>query len=179
MVSQVPCLLEDQVASCPRCDSTLITRIKGCHNKVFAYGVAALILLGVSCFFPFMAINVEGISQQIALFDVLIVFFYFNKAALASLLLLTIIFLPALYLVGLMTLFAMAWFSASRGEYLGAHDGVKRLFRFVFCIEPWLLVDIFFIGALVSIIKMASLSDISIGIAFWTYFVFALLVVND
>lgn len=178
MVSQVPYLPEDQVASCPRCDNTLITRIKGCHSKVFAYGIAALILQGVSCLFPFMAINIEGISQQIALFDVLIVFFYFDKAALASLLLLTIIFLPALYLTGLMTLFAMARHSSPKERYPGDHHWVKRLFRFVFCIEPWLLVDIFFIGALVSIIKMASLSDISIGIAFWTYFVFALLVVK-
>ncbi|WP_419832869.1 PqiA/YebS family transporter subunit [Endozoicomonas atrinae] len=178
MVSRVPSLLEDQVASCPRCGNSLVTRIKGCHSKVFAYGLAALILQGVSCFFPFMAIDVEGISQQVALIDVLIVFFYFNKAALASLLLLTIIFLPAFYLMGLMVLFAMAWYSGTSQQYLGDSTWVKRLFRFVFCVEPWLLVDIFFIGALVSIIKMASLSDISIGIAFWTYFVFALLVVK-
>lgn len=178
LVSRVPNLLEDQVASCPRCGNSLVTRIKGCHSKVFAYGLAALILQGVSCFFPFMAIDVEGISQQVALIDVLVVFFYFNKAALASLLLLTIIFLPAFYLMGLMTLFAMAWYSATSQTCLGDSSWVKRLFRFVFCVEPWLLVDIFFIGALISIIKMASLSDISIGMAFWTYFVFALLVVK-
>ncbi|USE36969.1 paraquat-inducible protein A [Endozoicomonas sp. SCSIO W0465] len=178
MVSRVPDLLENQVASCPRCANSLVIRIKGSHRKVFALGLAALILQGVSCFFPFMAIDVEGISQQVALIDVLIVFFYFNKAALASLLLLTIIFLPAFYLMGLMTLFAMARNSAASPTYPGDSPWVKRLFRFVFCIERWLLVDIFFIGALISIIKMASLSDISIGKAFWTYFVFALLVVK-
>ena len=178
MVSRVPHLPEDQTAFCPRCGNSLVVRIKGCHSKVFAYGLAALILQVVSCFFPFMAIDVEGITQQVALIDVLIVFFYFHKAALASLLLLTIIFLPAFYLVGLITLFAMAWYSATAQKHPGDSAWAKRLFRFVFCIEPWLLVDIFFIGALVSIIKMASLSDISIGNAFWTYFFFALLVVK-
>lgn len=178
MVSRVPDLLEDQTASCPRCGYSLVTRIADCHSKVFSYSLAALILQSVSCFFPFLAINVNGISQHVSLVDVLTVLFYFNKAALASLLLLTIIFLPAFYLMGLATLFIMALRSATSQNYFGNSRWVKRLFRFVFLVKPWLLVDIFFIGAIVSIIKTMSLSDISIGIAFWTYLVFALLVVK-
>ena len=175
MVSQVPDLLEDQQASCPRCNYTLIRTVKDGPNKVLAYGITALIVLGISCFFPFMAISVRGISQQIALFDALSVFHYFNDTSLAALLLLTIILLPALYLIGLIVLFAL---TKTCGTYPGEHWLVKKLFRFVARLDPWLLEDIFFVAVLVSITKLTSLTDVTVDSAFWAYFVFVMLLLK-
>ncbi len=175
MVSQVPDLPEGQEASCPRCNHTLIRAVKDSPDKVFALGTAALVVMAISCFFPFMAISVQGISQQIALFDALSVFHYFNDNSLATLLLLTIIFLPALYLLGLMALFVLAKTSST---YPGKHPLVKTLFRFVARSEPWLLADIFFVGVLVSIIKLSSLTDVTVNSAFLAYLVFVLLLLK-
>ena len=178
LVSELPDLHDNQAASCPRCDHTLVTQVKDSGKTVLACGITALIVLAVSCSFPFMAISVKGISQKIALLDALSVFYYFNDSTLASLLLITTIVLPVFYLLGLMTLFVMAGRWSATGRYVGDHPAVKGLFRFVFAAEPWLLSDIFFVAVLVSIIKMASMTDITVGIAFWTYFIFALLVIK-
>lgn len=175
MVSQVPDLLEGQEASCPRCNHTLINRVRDCPNKVFAYGTSVLIVLAISCFFPFMAISVKGISQHIALFDALSVFHYFDDTSLAALLMLTIIFLPVLYLLGLMALYAMA---KSGSSCPGEQPAVKKLFRVVVRTEHWLMADIFFVGVLVSIIKLSSLTDIAVGSAFWAYLLFVLLLLK-
>ncbi|MGI2261531.1 PqiA/YebS family transporter subunit [Shewanella sp. GXUN23E] len=178
MVTRVPELQPGQTASCPRCDHTLTSCVPDCRNKVFAYSTAALILLAVSCFFPFMEISVQDIHQKIVLLDALSVFYYFNNGGVASLLVITIVLLPVLYLCGLILLF----FLATRRRVsspAGNRPAIKFIYRFVFGFEPWLLADIFFIGVLVSIIKMASMTDIDVGIAFWTYLLFTLLLVKS
>ena len=122
-----------------------------------------------------MAISVKGISQHIALFDALSVFNYFNDTSLTALLMLTIIFLPILYLLGLMVLYAMA---KTSNTCLGERPAVKKLFRVVVHAEHWLMADIFFVGVLVSIIKLSSLTDIAVNSAFWAYLIFVLLLLK-
>lgn len=54
----------------------------------------------------------------------------------------------------------------------------KVLCRLLFRVEPWLMVDVFLIGVLVSLIKIASLADIGMGTSFWAFCVYTVLVVK-
>lgn len=44
--------------------------------------------------------------------------------------------------------------------------------------KPWLMVDVFLIGVLVSLIKIAALADVSMGLSFWAFCIYAMLVVK-
>ncbi|MCF1426600.1 MAG: paraquat-inducible protein A [Shewanella sp.] len=165
METQVPELKSGQSTSCPECHHTLTICATDSWNKVFAYSIAALILLAVSCFFPFMEISVQDIYQENALLDALSVFYCFNNDGVASLQVFTILLLPVLYLCGLILLFFLATHRRVKSP-AGNRPTIKFIYRFVFGFEPWLLADIFFIGVLVSIIKMASMTNIDVGITF-------------
>ncbi|MFP3608243.1 paraquat-inducible protein A, partial [Paraburkholderia sp. SIMBA_053] len=42
-------------------------------------------------------------------------------------------------------------------------------------LAPWMMADVFIIGALVSLIKVAGIAQIELGISFWAFCAFAIL----
>ncbi|WP_407333388.1 PqiA/YebS family transporter subunit [Enterovibrio sp. 27052020O] len=176
LVCAIPNLEYGQGAACPRCNHTLLTSVKNSHTKVLAYGLSCGIMLVLSCIFPFMSIRVQGLSNDIVLLNALSVFHYFDNDVLAAMLIFTVVLLPVLTVAALMYLF----FKASRSEHCerNANRWTQFLCRFVLRIEPWLLVDIFFVGVLVSIVKIAAMAEMSLGPAFWTFFLYAHLVLK-
>ncbi|KXF80612.1 paraquat-inducible protein A [Enterovibrio coralii] len=177
LVSAIPPLGNGHKASCPRCGHTLARRVENCSAKVTAFGISCLVMLALSCSFPFMSFSAGGISHQISLIDALQVFRHFDNNALAALLLSTVIFLPALYIVVVMYLFALTEKKVEGKATLTPDHVAKRLCRLVFRVEIWLLVDIFLIGVIVSLVKIAALADVELGSAFWSYAAYSALVV--
>ena len=46
--------------------------------------------------------------------------------------------------------------------------------RLVFGLSPWSMVEVFVIGVIVSLVKLASMATIGLGTSFWCYVAFAL-----
>ncbi|OEE89789.1 paraquat-inducible protein A [Enterovibrio norvegicus FF-162] len=184
LVCAIPHLEHGQGAACPRCGHTLLTHVKNTHTNVLAYGLSCGIMLALSCFFPFMSIRVQGLSNDIVLLNALSVFHYFDNDVLAAMLIFTVVVLPVLTITAMMYLFfkASRVFSSSLPDGSVTRSNANRwtqfLCRFILRVEPWLLVDIFFVGVLVSIVKIAAMTDVSLGPAFWTFFLYAHLVLK-
>ncbi len=68
-------------------------------QRPIAYATAALIALLLSISFSFISFSVEGISQEISLLHAVTMLDEYQNSALAALLLLTVIVLPAIYLL--------------------------------------------------------------------------------
>lgn len=178
LVVDMPKLKEGQKAGCPRCHHTLTKQILMPFQRPLAYGIACMIMLVLSISFPFMSFSVQGISQEITLLHAAEMLQHFENSLLAFLLLMTVIVLPAGYISVVMYLY----YTASKLQRVG-HDNVnlrviKRLCRGIFRVEAWLMVDVFFIGVLVSLIKIASLADVGLGISFGAFCVYTVLVVK-
>jgi paraquat-inducible protein A len=45
--------------------------------------------------------------------------------------------------------------------------------RFLFLLGPWSMVEVFIIGVLVSLVKIAAMASVVLGISFWAYVGFA------
>jgi len=45
--------------------------------------------------------------------------------------------------------------------------------RLLFWLSPWSMVEVFIIGVLVSLVKIAALASVVLGISFWAYVGFA------
>lgn len=178
LVTQLPVLSDGQKASCPRCGHLLAKQISMPYQRPISYGVACLIMLVLSISFPFMSFSVKGIRQEISLLHAAEMLNVFQNTLLAALLLLTVVILPAVYISILLYLYWMARRNRSgkpKKKFTWVH---KRLCRRMFQIESWLMVDVFLIGVLVSLIKIASLADIGLGMSFWAFCIYTLLVVK-
>jgi len=178
LVVALPEISDGQKAHCPRCQHILIRQISMPFERPFAYGTACLIMLLLSVSFPFMSFTVQGATQTTTLLHAIEMLTYFENSLLALLLLLTIVVLPAAYIIAVLYLYR----KAARHRHI---DGTsqemrlcKRLLRGIIRIEPWLMVDVFLIGVLVSLVKIASLADVGLGISFWAFCAYTMLVVK-
>lgn len=178
LVVELPHIADGQKARCHRCHHTLYTQISMPFQRPFAYGIACLIMLILSVSFPFMSFSVQGAKQSITLMHAVEMLKHFENSLLAILLLLTVVVLPAAYITAMLYLYRKA--SRLRDIDLTGRDMrlTKRLFRWIARVEPWLMVDVFLIGVLVSLIKIASLADVGLGMSFWAFCAYTLLVVK-
>ncbi|MET2897735.1 paraquat-inducible protein A [Vibrio rotiferianus] len=178
LVVHIPDIEQGQKAKCPRCEHALTKVNTKPYQSVIAISVACLIMLVLSVSFPFMSFSVQGLSQEITLMHAAKMLAEFHNALLGALLLATVVVLPAIY-VGLI-LFLHLEALKSLKHPIGKKQVrmAKTLCRILFRVEPWLMVDVFLIGVLVSLIKIASLADIGMGSSFWAFCVYTVLVVK-
>lgn len=176
LVSQISPIKAGYKAQCPRCDHTLIARPRGIFQSIQAYGVSILVMLTLSCSFPFMSFNLQGLSQQVTLFDALISLHYYQNTLLTVLLLLCVLLLPLLYTLSLMYIYKqIANKHAGKEVALGP---LKLLCRYIFRVKPWLMADVFLVGILVAMVKIVSLADLWLGPSFWAFCLYSLFVIK-
>ncbi|PFG45816.1 paraquat-inducible protein A [Vibrio sp. ES.051] len=178
LVVRIPELDLGQKAQCPRCAHSLTKINAKPYQSVIAVSSACLIMLLLSIAFPFMSFSVQGLSQEITLLHAAKMLAEFKNALLGILLLATVVVLPAIYVGLILFLHFEALKTRKHTPSKRQQRMAKVLCRLLFRVEPWLMVDVFLIGVLVSLIKIASLADISMGSSFWAFCVYALLVVK-
>ncbi|MEZ9244791.1 PqiA/YebS family transporter subunit [Vibrio lentus] len=176
LVSQFHELAPGSEASCPRCKHTLCSIGSSKGQGVMAYASASLITLVMSLIFPYMSFSVQGISQQITLYQAVEMMNRLDNTSIAALLFLAVIFLPAYFLISVIWFYALTE-RKSKHAYEPNRLAILVL-KTLSWVKPWLMVDVFLIGVLVSLIKISALADVSMGISFWAFAIYAMLVVK-
>ncbi|MBE3873450.1 paraquat-inducible protein A [Vibrio parahaemolyticus] len=178
LVVRIPEIEQGQKAQCPRCSHSLTKINAKPYQSVIAVSSACLIMLVLSISFPFMSFSVQGLSQEITLLHAAKMLAEFQNALLGALLLATVVVLPAIYVGLILFLHLEALKARNHPPSKKQQRMAKVLCRILFRVEPWLMVDVFLIGVLVSLIKIASLADIGMGSSFWAFCVYTILVVK-
>jgi len=52
---------------------------------------------------------------------------------------------------------------------------IKTMGRWVFHLQNWAMVEVFIIGVIVSLVKIAKMATVSLGLSFWGYVAFSIL----
>lgn len=174
-VMRLPDLREGESACCPRCGTTV--RTGGTHDPQvgMAWSLSALLMLGLSLHFRFLTFETRGVSQSITLFETATALFREQYAFLAGLVALTTVILPAVFLL------CVFYLNLSLELDVPLPDA-HRLSHVMGLIEPWMMSDVFLVGVLVGLIKIASMATIQVGpsfFAFGAYMVLFLVVVMD
>jgi paraquat-inducible protein A len=167
-LASLPPLRAGEKADCPRCGHTLARRHHRPAQRSMALAVSALVALLLAVSFPFVSFSVGGIGQRIELSQTATTLIGFHQPIVAIAVILSIAVLPAVYLLGVI------WLQAGllRRAPLPASRSIARSLAHL---HPWMMADVFIIGALVSLIKVAGIAQIELGIAFWAFCAFALL----
>lgn len=163
----VPKLGDRQIAKCPRCGFVLTRHKHQAITRIIAFALSALTFLGLALPFKFLGFSANGQQQSIGIISGLEVLIKQDYVFLAIIQMLSIVVLPALVLVGLLLILVPIQFGNSLPRS-------KRVLSVVFALIPWSMAEIFLIGVLVSLIKISSLADISMGMSFYAYIGFTL-----
>ncbi len=167
-VVALPPLRGGEKADCPRCGHTLVKRHQRPAQRSMALALSALMALAVALSFPFISFSVGGVGNRIELSQTATTLIGFHQPVVAGAVILTIIVLPAVYLLGVIWL----QLGLLRDAPLPASRAIARSLA---QLNPWMMADVFIIGALVSLIKIAGMAQIELGVSFWAFCAFALL----
>jgi paraquat-inducible protein A len=167
LIVNISLLNERQKALCPRCGFILSAKHHNALDRILAFSISAIFFLLLSLPFEFLAFQSNGIERKIDILASLTILNNNNYHVLAVLEILTIFVIPALILFSLIYL----TFALRKGVY--PRYG-QYLLNLTYKLLPWSMVEIFVVGVLVSLIKIISLADISLGPSFFTYILFSL-----
>jgi len=155
-----------ETAACPRCNFTLASGVPGRFRRPLAFAVTALILMVISATFPFLSINAAGLESSMTLATAATSLTRFGADAVAVLVLAFVVLVPGLLMVAVTALTALL--QAGR-----PNRALVPLARSLFHLDAWSMADVFAIGVIVSLVKLSSMADVSLGPGFWAYLGFA------
>lgn len=166
-IVQVPQLQHRQKAKCPRCGFILTQLNYQAVDRMIAFASAALLFLSLSLPFTFLGFSANGQQQTIDIIQGLAVLIDEDYFFLAVIQFLAIVALPMLVMLALLYLlipYRLGTTAIKSGFFL------KWIYRLI----PWCMAEIFLVGVLVSLIKISSLADVSLGMSFYAYIGFTL-----
>lgn len=166
LIHQVPAMQGRAAAVCVRCGCVLFKSKTDSINRTLAWTFAGLILYSVAVSFPFLAMKNGPIGNKTGLLTGIELLYLQGIIPLAALVLMTCIIIPLLQMLGLLYIFIPLKLNV-RAKYA---IPVFRLFRHI---KPWSMMEIYMLGILVSIVKLAKMATIIPGLA---VFAFSLLI---
>ncbi len=169
-VVKVPLLAHKQKALCPRCGYLLTRKNLFAVERIVAFASSALICLFLALGFSFLGFKANGREQSISIVEGLEVLVEQDYLFLAVIQLLCIAAIPAAILMGLLYLTVPALLQRTP-------PGAKHVIKGVYALLPWSMAEIFLIGVMVSLIKISSLAEISIGLGFYAFIGFTVFMV--
>jgi len=164
-----PVLKNAQRIDCPHCQHRISEKKAGTLQRSAAFASAAAVLFVVAHFFPFLSIEVGSRGNQTALFGSVWALYTNGSPGLACMVAIFIIAAPAAAIIGI--LYVLLPLLMGR-KVIGA----TTVCRLVFDTLPWNMIEVFMLGILVSLLKLAKLATVHLGISFWAFAVLILCV---
>jgi len=131
-------------------------------NRTLALTIAGLMLFIVANIFPFLAFDMKGIRTETTLSTGIKLLFEQGMWGIAILVLATSILIPLFQLLGLMYVLLPLVLNRTP-RYLA------QVFRQIQNLQPWGMMEVFMLGILVSVVKLAKMASIIPGLAIWSF----------
>jgi paraquat-inducible protein A len=148
-----PRLFGRQSARCSRCGATLYSSGSAQLDRICAMTVAALVTFVIAQSFPILELDANGITSEASLFGSLIVLWGEDMQIVALMVFCATILFPLTELVALLYVLL----PVRRGVIPPGFNLVLRGIEFV---RPWGMLEVFMLGVLITIVKMASLARV-------------------
>jgi paraquat-inducible protein A len=145
-LTRVPALRPGEQALCSYCGQPLSHHRHHALDKVIAYAITALILLITANVLPFLTLQVTGIENVIDLPSTSISLLHKGMP------------LMAMVISPLRLSLSVPWLITTG--------------RLVFSLQNWCMVDVFLLALVVSLVKLATMATVILGLAFWAYVAF-------
>jgi len=147
---------------CERCGHVLAKGKRAPVERTIALSIAALTLCTVANVFPFLTLKAQGQFTEATIPSGIVTIWEQGMEGLAVLVGVTAVLAPSVYILALLYL------------HVPLALGVRvpwaiPIFRWLGHVRPWSMAEVFMLGVLVSMVKLADLADIVPGIALWAF----------
>jgi paraquat-inducible protein A len=146
---------------CVRCGGLLQRAENGSIDTAIALAVTALVLFAFSNAYPLVAIQSNGAGRATTLMGAALGLYNQGHTLLACLVFFTTIAAPLFQITGLLYLLVPL---RLRREA----PGQDMVFRMLAQIRPWIFVEVFMLGALVALVRLAAFARVIPGVALWS-----------
>ena len=162
---QLDRLQDGDQAQCTCCQQVLTVYRDHAFVQAAAFSATGLICLLLACSFPFMSFQSMGLESVMTIPQAITQIFDEGMWFLALLVAVFILITPAIVLLltgALAVSLAAGWRNHWAGDFA----------KFIFHLQTWSMAEVFFIGVLVSYVKIAHMATVTVGTAFWAYAAF-------
>jgi paraquat-inducible protein A len=159
---EIPALQEGEKAVCPRCVAPLLSHEPNSLHRTAAFAFASALLFVVSNCFPFMTLEAGFRRSEMLLWQSASGLEQQGNPSLAAAVSIFIIAAPCLLIGGLLYLI-LPLFGNRR------LPGAFRICKWVLAARRWNMIEVFLLGALVSLLKLGKLATLTLGTSFWSF----------
>ncbi len=153
---------EGTAARCGRCGVVLYQNRTASLVRASAFSLAALMLMVVVHTFPFLTLDAATIRRYLTLVNAAMALIHEGAPLLGGAIVLFTMVAPLMLAGGLLYVCGPLMFGRIAP---GAFQVAKWMYR---C-EPWNMVEVFLLGVLVSLLKLAKVADVHFGTGFWAF----------
>jgi len=136
-------------------------------DRIVAFAATGLIFLALSLFYPFLSFSSSGLESVMTLPQTPGALWHYDMPEIAIVVAAFIIVIPAIVLVMILSLCIPL--RQRRHTPL-----LAPLARGIFILQNWAMVEVFIIGVIVALTKIAAMATVVIGFSFWAYAAFAI-----
>lgn len=155
-------LPEGGTACCRRCGATLYRSIPDGFDRTLAYMLTAAVVFVVANAFPIVALEAQGTRISTTLFGSVRTLHNQDMTSVAVLVFVTTFLMPALQIGAMLYMLLplkLGWVPRE----------LPAMFRLVQTVKPWGMVEVFMLGTLVSLAKLAHIAHVVPGVAIWSF----------
>ena len=162
LIHHIKTLPPKGTANCIRCGAVLHKHKPNSLERTLAFALAALILFILANSFPFLGLKIGAQVRETTLITGIYELYVQGMQVIAILVLLTTVLVPFTQMMCLFYILLPLKFGRLP----------KRLpwvLRFLQAIQPWGMMEVFMVGILVSVVKLAKMAKIIPGISLYSF----------
>jgi len=162
LIQRLPHLSEPGTVQCVRCGAVLHQKKRNSIERTLSWTLAGLVLFGIANSFPFLAFKLEAQVRQTTLLTGIEELYAQGMPELSLIVLLTTVLVPLGQMLCMLYILLPLKFNF-------IPRGLPRVFRFVRHLAPWSMMEVFMLGILVSVVKLAKMAKIVPGVALFSF----------
>jgi paraquat-inducible protein A len=155
-------LEEGMAARCVRCGGVLYQNRPASLIRATAFSLAAIILMALAHSFPFLTMDAASLRRTLTLIGAGTALIHDNAPLLGISVILFTAVAPLFLTSGMIYVCTPLMFGRSA-------PFAKHVAKWMYRTEPWNMVEVFLLGVLVSLLKIAKVADVHFGYGFWAF----------
>lgn len=149
-------------AACPRCNEVITVAHQNFLDRILVFSVSAIMLMAMSNQFAFITLEVRGLERSITLIHSVKELLAMGQISIAVMLVMVIFVIPSLIIGSLL------WLTLQVKRKTVTLKSLMLL-RLIDGLKFWNMAEIYLLAVLISMVKVMSLADITLGFSFWTF----------
>ena len=162
LIQRLPHISEAGTIQCIRCGAVLHQKIRNSIERTLSLTLAGLVLFGLANTFPFLAFKIGTQVRQTTLLTGIQELYAQGMPELSVIVLLTTVLVPFAQMICMLYILLPLKFRRIPIK-------LPQVFRFIRHLQPWNMMEVFMLGILVSVVKLAKMAKIIPGVALFSF----------